>query len=152
MKLIVDGSAALPKLQQQLVILKSAGVRFDSSLYDSVEIVQADLFDNELEAAKALSPKGFNRAAGAVAGVVLERHLGRVEAKHNLKITKNAPTIDDWNQLLKESSVIDLPTWRFIQHLADIRNLCDHAKRTEPTKEQIEDLVFGVTKIVRTVF
>jgi len=42
--------------------------------------------------------------------------------------------------------------WRFIQHLADIRNLCDHSKADEPTAEQVDDLVKGVGKIIKTLF
>jgi hypothetical protein len=116
-----------------------------------VEIVQADLFDNELEAAQELNRKGFGRGAGAVAGVVLERHLSRIVAKHDLKPRKGAPTINDLNQLLKDSDVIDTATWRFVQHLGDLRNLCDHDKGRDPTKDQIGDLIAGVSKIVKTI-
>ncbi len=84
-ELVVDKNAAFPKFEQQLSILKAAQLRFDSALYDLVEVVQANLFDSELDAAKELLRKGFARAAGAMAGVVLERHLGKVAPKHNLK-------------------------------------------------------------------
>ena len=56
---IVDGKAAFPKFEQQLNILKSAQARLESSLFDMIEILQADLFDNELDAATELSRKGF---------------------------------------------------------------------------------------------
>ncbi|HUT02984.1 MAG TPA: hypothetical protein VM163_03745, partial [bacterium] len=95
---VVDGKAAFPKFQQQLNILKSAQARLESSLFDMLEILQADLFDDELDAATELAKKGFLRGAGAVAGVVLERHLGHVCGKHNLKTRKKAPTINDFNQ------------------------------------------------------
>jgi hypothetical protein len=48
--------------------------------------------------------------------------------------------------------VTTVPQWRFIQHLGDIRNLCDHAKEREPTKEGIEDLVAGTEKVLKTIF
>jgi hypothetical protein len=48
--------------------------------------------------------------------------------------------------------VTTVPQWRFIQHLGDIRNLCDHAKEREPTKEEIEDLVAGTEKVLKTIF
>lgn len=38
-------------------------------------------------------------------------------------ITKKNPTINDYNQQLKDSDIIDTTTWCFIQHLADLRNL-----------------------------
>ncbi len=49
----------------------------------------ADLFDSELESAKELSKKGFLRAGGALAGVVLEKHLAQVMTNHGLKSKKN---------------------------------------------------------------
>jgi hypothetical protein len=48
-------------------------------------------------------------------------------------LTKKEPTISDLNDALKGANVIDTPDWRFIQNLADLRNLCDHNKTTEPT-------------------
>ena len=44
-------------------------------MFDIRQLVQADLFDSELDAADELGKKKFTRAAGALAGVVLERHL-----------------------------------------------------------------------------
>lgn len=150
--IIVEGRAAYPKFEQQLNILRSAQGRLESSLFDMIEILQADLFDNELDAAAELAKKGFLRGAGAVAGVVLEGHLGHVCGKHNLKTRKKAPTINDLNQILKDGGITDTPSWRFIQHLGDLRNLCDHSKGREPTKEEVNDLICGVTKVIKTLF
>ena len=126
--------------------------RFESSLFDIRQLVQADLFDSELDAAKELAKHKFTRAAGALAGVVLERHLAQVCQNHGIKIVKKEPGIADLNNALKEANVIDLPQWRFVQHLADIRNLCDHNKKSEPTVEQVDDLVAGVTKVTKIMF
>jgi hypothetical protein len=125
--------------------------RFQSSLFEIKQLVQADLFDSELDAAKELAAKKFTRAAGALAGVVLERHLREIAIKHSLTPRKSKPCISDWNDLLKSSDVIDMANWRFIQHLGDIRNLCDHPKSTDPTPEQAMDLVNGVAKIIKTI-
>jgi hypothetical protein len=136
----------------QLNIVKSAERRFESSLFQIREVVQADLFDSELEAAKELNKKGFFRAAGAVSGVVLEKDLYKVCINHNIKIIKKNPTINDYNDLLKNHGVIEIDIFRFIQRLADLRNLCDHHKNQEPTKDQILELIEGVDKIIKTVF
>jgi hypothetical protein len=45
-----------------------------------------------------------------------------------------------------------MPTWRFIQHLADLRNLCDHKKKRDPKTEDIDELIEGVEKITKTLF
>ena len=114
--------------------------------------MQADLFDSELEAAKALVKHGFLRAAGAVAGVVMEKHLAQVCDNHGIPVRKKKATIGDFNEALKDAEVVDLPRRRSNQYLGDIRNLCDHNKDAEPTKEQVNDLVDGVKKITKTLF
>jgi hypothetical protein len=149
---IVGPDAAIPHLRQQLSILKSVKVRFESSLLDIKQIVAADLFDSELDVAAALAKNKFGRAGGAVAGVVLERHLTHVCESHSVKVNKKDPGVADLNEALKAADVIDVPTWRFIQHLADIRNLCVHNKKTDPTPLQVDDLISGVGKVVKTVF
>jgi len=149
---VVGPDAAIPHFEQQMAIVKAVKNRFDSSLFDIRQLVQADLFDSELDAAKVLAEHKFTRAAGALAGVVLERHLAQICDNHNVKILQKAPGISDMNNALKEAKVIDVPQWRFVQHLADIRNLCDHDKKAEPTIEQVDDLVAGVTKVIKTVF
>jgi len=150
-KVIADRNAAIPKMQVQNTILRSAEKRFESALFDIQEVVQADLFDSELEVSRELAKNGFFRAGGAVAGVVLERHLGHVCENHGLKSRKAHPSIADYYQLLKGAEIIDVPTWRFIQHLGDIRNLCDHGGDREPTKEDVLELVEGVEKVIKTV-
>jgi hypothetical protein len=151
-EVIVDGSAAIPHLRQQTAILAAVKARFESSLFEIRQLVQADLLDSELDAAKELARSKFTRAAGAVAGVVLEKHLGRVCENHGLKITKKNPTISDLNDRLKEGAVIDLPQWRFVQHLGDIRNLCDHGKTRDPTADEVDDLIAGVARVTKTIF
>lgn len=151
-EVVVDSKAAIPQFDQQIAILEAALARFESSLLDIRQVLQADLFDSELNAAEHLAKFKFFRASGALAGVVLERHLSQVCADHKITMSKKNPTIADFNESLKLADVVDLPQWRFIQHLADIRNLCDHAKKPDPSAEQIDDLLAGVGKVIKTVF
>jgi hypothetical protein len=138
-------------MEQQLNILKSARQRFKSSLFDIRQLVAADLFDSEIEAARSLMKNKFLRATGTIAGVILEKHLAQVCDNHGIKVPKKNPTIGDFNELLKNADVIDTPRWRANQHLADIHNLCGHNKGKEPTEEQIQDLVDGVAKVLKTM-
>lgn len=142
---------AIPKMQIQSKILSSARERFKSVLFDIKEIVQADFYDSELDTAKELNKKGFTRAAGAVAGVVLEKHLAHVCSTHQIKIKKANPSISEYNQSLKDSDITDTATWRFIQHLGDIRNLCDHHKDREPKKDEVDEYIIGIMKVTKTV-
>lgn len=151
-KEIVGPRVAIPLFQQQLAILQSINQRFESSLFDIKQLVQADLFDNELTSARELLKHNFLRAAGAVAGVVLEKHLGNVCISHNINVSKKNPTISEYNEQLKSASVLDIPNWRHIQFLGDIRNLCDHNKDVEPKVDQVKDLIDGVEKVIKTIF
>lgn len=150
-EIIVSKRAAINQFAQQIAILTAARSRFESSLMDMRQMLQADLFDSELQAAEHLLKYKFVRAAGALVGVVLERHLAQVVATHGVSVGKKHPTIADFNEALKAADVIDVPQWRFVQHLADIRNLCDHARKPDPTSEQISDLLAGVAKVIKTV-
>ncbi|EIE1072655.1 hypothetical protein LCV93_004688 [Salmonella enterica] len=151
-QVVASRKSALPKMETQWHILSSASEKFDSALFDIKEILQADIFDTELDTAKELNKKGFVRAAGAVTGVVLEKHLFHVCNLHKLKTKKAHPSISEYNQLLKDNDIIDTPNWRFIQRLGDLRNLCDHHKEKEPTKSDAEELITGTEKIIKTVF
>lgn len=151
-KIFDDFVAVVMKFQTQLQILQSAEARFSSTLFDIQQIVRADLFDSELGAAKELLKNGFFRGAGATTGVVLEKHLEQVCISHNIPIRSKHPTIITYNDALKNNNVIDVPTWRFIQRLGDLRNLCDHSKDREPQKEEVHELIEGIGKITKTVF
>jgi len=115
---IVGPDAAFHALQQQVQIVTAARQRLDSSLFDIRSLVQADMFDNELDAAEELNKKGYERGAGAIAGVVLEGHLLTICEQHKITSSKN-PSIGDLNDLLKKSDVLDIANWRFVQHLGD---------------------------------
>ena len=137
--------------EQQAAILRATSKRFESSLFEIRQLVQADLFDSELDAARELLRHKFLRAAGAIAGVVLEGHLLQVCKDHDVAVQRKHPGISALNDALKDSHVIDTSQWRFIGMLADIRNVCDHNKDIEPTGNKVNDLIDGADKVVRTV-
>lgn len=140
------------KLQQQFSILVGANERIDSILNDIKGVLQAELFDDELDAADNLLKNGHFRASGALAGVTIERHLNQVAENHQIKLSKKNPTIADFNQIFKDEGILDIPNWRFLQRLSDIRNLCVHKKERDPTKDEVEELIEGTRKIVKTLF
>jgi hypothetical protein len=147
-----DFAAAAMRFYVQLEILKSVEARFDSSLFDIRQVVQADFYDSELDASRDLLKNGFLRGAGVIAGVVLEKHLSQVCINHKISVKKKNPTISDYNDLLKQNSVLEVPDWRYIQRLGDIRNLCGHNRDREPTKDEVAELIDGVGKILKTLY
>lgn len=148
----VGHSAAIPEFVQQLNIIKATKDALGSRLLELKSVLQADLFDSEIESARSLAKAGYLRAAGAICGVVIEKHLAQVCDTYSITIRKKNPGISDLNQALRDNDAITVPQWRFNQHLADIRNLCDHSKGREPTNEEIEDLLSGTEKTLKTVF
>jgi hypothetical protein len=74
-EVVADKSAAIGEFEQQLNLVKAAKDSLSSTLMDLRAVLQADLFDTEIETAAALAKAGYLRAAGAICGVVLEKHL-----------------------------------------------------------------------------
>jgi len=151
-ELVNPYNAFSSKFQVQLFILHSCLERLDSVLSNIRGTLQAELFDDELSAAEELLKKGHLRAAGALAGVTLERHLSTIAQRRGIRVAKKDPTISDFNDIFKKEGVYDLPDWRFIQRLGDLRNLSVHFKEREPTKEEVDELIKGVQKVVKTMF
>lgn len=151
-KIFDDYAAVVMRFNTQYQILASAEKRFTSSLLDIKQLIQADFFDSEIDVSKELMKKGFYRAAGAICGVIIEKHLAQVCNNHNIALTKKTPTIADFNDNLKSNEVIEVSTWRFIQRLGDLRNTCAHNKDKEPSREDTTELVEGTDKLIKTLF
>jgi hypothetical protein len=101
-------------------------------------------------AAQTLAKQGFLRPVGALDGVIFERHLKNLLRKHDPPVTLHAnATLSTLNYLCKDK-VYDVPVWRHVQHLGDLRNLCAHEKDREPTKDEVGELLTGVSGILRT--
>jgi hypothetical protein len=147
-----DSAIATMRFGTQVAILEAVEARLESSLFDMTRFVRADLFDSEIDAARELGKNGFLRAAGAVTGVILEKHLAQVAGNHRLASRKQHPTISDLNDVLKNGDVFDVPAWRGVQRLGDLRNISVHNKDREPTTDEIAELINGVEKLTKTVF
>ena len=131
-------------------IIKSLLSHLEGVISDIQGGLLAEIQDAELmmaEKLKKISP----RAAGALVGVVLEDHLQRVAADRKVKIPKRNPTVSDLNDPLKQAGIYETATWRKIQFLADLRNLCAHKKEREPTLEEVDELIIGVNWAVKNI-
>jgi hypothetical protein len=139
------------KLLSQLAILRSAAHVAPSVLRDIQTVIRAEVLDSDIDAAKELAKAKHLRSAGVVCGVVIEAHLKSVASRHAIRFRKKRLTISDLNDALKSAKVYDVPTWRLIQRLGDIRNLCGHSSERDPTKEEVQDLIAGTEKIIKEV-
>lgn len=135
----------------QVNIISSLISRIDSVIANMDFELQADIFDSELETANRLV-KVNSRAAGAICGVVIEKHLNKVIERHGHILRKKNPGIGDMNEILKSENVYDTIAWRKISYLADIRNICVHNKTSNPTEEQVFELVEGANWIIKNIY
>lgn len=142
---------ATNNMLNQIKILGTCLDVFENKIYNIQTILQADIFDSEIESARHLEKMGFLRAAGAICGVVLEKHFSKVASNHNIKVSKKNPTIADFNEVFKDN-IYNTLEWRRIQRLADLRNLCTHKKDKEPTNDEVAELIDGTDRVIKTIF
>ena len=142
---------ALQCFSNQLTIFSSMLDLIDSLLANIDDQLLFGIQDTELRTAEQLMKVNI-RAAGSLAGVVIESHLQKMVKNHGIVIRKKNPTINDLNERLKNDGIFDTPTWRKITYLADIRNTCSHKKDAEPKKEQVSELINGANWLIKNVF
>ena len=138
-------------LQEQIYILESAKENMDDALFNYETEIHFNIFKSELDVARELKKHKQLRAAGAVAGVVLEEHLKKSCSNNDIKFRKKNPTISDYNDALKKIRIVDLVTWRLIGRCGDIRNYCVHSKERDPTPDEIDDVIRAAEKIIAEI-
>lgn len=90
-------------------------------------LIQADVFDSELEQAQELLSSGYKLAAAVIAGVVLETALRDLCNQNSLAIGK----LDKMNSDLAKAGIYNKLQQKRITALADIRNSAAHGKPEE---------------------
>lgn len=108
-------------------------------------IIFTTFIDREIDEAVYLFEKGHPRAAGAIAGVALEQHLRFLCDKYDLDYGKK-DTIEPLVQKLYKNEKIDRTQLTQIQHLASIRDKCDHP--SEISASEVKELIERVKKIL----
>lgn len=140
------------RIRQMRSVVASIPAYMEARLQD-VELAVAQAYvSDELTEAELLLKSGFVRAAGAVAGVILERHLKLLCDRHQ-PVIKYGKTvgISQLNDKLRQADLYDVPQWRKVQWMGDVRNRCDHASSTDPRKDDVKDLIQEVRKFVSLV-
>lgn len=144
--------ALMDGIRMQYAILAAVPDAMAARMLDVELTIFAKLGDDEIVAARHLHKNGYFRAAGAVAGVVLEGHLKMVLDKHSPPVKRSASAmLGKLNELCKDSGVYDQPTWHKIQGLIGLRNRCDHKLEDEPTKDEVKELIDGVERVTHQV-
>jgi hypothetical protein len=100
--------------------------------------------ERELRVARLLLAKGHRRAAGAVAGVVLERHLRKVALRHDLALSESdSSSLPRLNRSLRKAGVCDSARLRQIARLAELCDSCIRSKKRISPKV-VSELLSGV--------
>ena len=140
------------KLVTQRSILTSAKVSAKLVLHDIRTVLRAELFDDNISAAKELVKAGYLGSADAICGVVLEVHLKSIANRRGIKYQKISCLLHTyWNNLMKDNKVYEILTWRLMQRFGDIRNLCDHSKDKDLKLDEVQDLISGTDKIIKEI-
>lgn len=109
----------------------------DDFLTSIKSLIQAEIFDNELEQSKELLKSNYYVASAVIAGVVLENGLRELCNRENLEIGK----LDKMNSDLAKKGIYNKLQQKRITSLADIRNSAAHGKNNEFTKSDVERMI-----------
>lgn len=134
----------------QLAILKSISDRLAWGQMDTADQAERGLQLAFLETARSLLNIN-ERAAGAMAGAVLEGYLKKLTAKHCLKFRKQAPLLKEYVDALHTAKVLDIPVHAQATWLAEIATR-SRAAGESPTKLQVRDLIDGTHWLITNVF
>ena len=100
-------------------------------------LVQAEVFDSELEQANELLGSSYSIAAAVIAGVVLETALRELCYTEGISPGK----LDKINADLAKAGVYNQLRQKRITALADIRNSATHGKPNKFTKQDVTNMI-----------
>ncbi|WP_151745044.1 HEPN domain-containing protein [Acinetobacter calcoaceticus] len=144
----LSGSSDTPKRLRQLIPILNAAYDDlkNGFLITFKQIVQAEVFDSELEQAKSLLESGYKNAAAVIAGVVLETAIKELCLNNGIDIERKRLTqlSDD----LAKSGVYNKLQQKQITALADIRNNAAHGNYDEFTKEDVERMISDIERFL----
>ncbi len=122
-------------------IFLAAKEDFDGGYLVSLKhLVQAEVFDNELEQAKELLANGYKLASAVICGVVLETALRDLCTSNSIAHGK----LDAMNGQLAKAGVYNKLQQKRITAIADIRNNAAHGKPDEFTDLDVENMIRDV--------
>ncbi len=107
-------------------------------------LIQAEVFENELQQAEELLKNGYHMASAVIAGVVLETGLRELCDRENITHGK----LDKMNSDLVKAGVYNKLLQKKITALADIRNNAAHGKSEEFTIEDVKIMIRDIEQFL----
>ena len=141
----------LAHFAQQLRILSAVRDGLVYVLADMHGTLYSDVENHVLAAVHRLSQHGHHRAAGALAGVLLEIHLAHVVAKYRVAMGAKAPDITTLNAALKRGGIYDGEIWHSIQRLGALRDDWVDSSRRDPTVDELTTFLHEVQTVRQKV-
>lgn len=108
------------------------------------KLVQAEVFENELEQARELLSAGYHPAAAVVAGVVLETTLRQLCTAQGISLGK----LDKMNADLAKAGHYNSLVQKRVTSLAAIRNSAAHGDHAAFTKGDVDSMVDDIERLV----
>jgi hypothetical protein len=119
-------------------IFLAAKEDYEGGYLNSVRnLVQADVFDSELDQASELQAAGYKLPAAVVAGVVLETTLRQMCIDRNIPVAK----LDKMNADLAKTGIYNSLVQKQITALAGIRNSAAHGRPDEFTDADVSNMI-----------
>lgn len=136
-----------PKFIKQYALLSAFKDDYEQGYLISLKtLIEADIFDTELEQAKELLSSKYKLAAAVIAGIVLETALRSLCDKSNIPHGKLTKMNDD----LTKAGIYNKFQQKSITALADIRNSAAHGKDSEFTHENVENMIRDIESFLLT--
>lgn len=118
------------------------------------QIVQAEVFDSELEQATYFLNENYKIPAAVIAGVVLETAIKELCINSNCGIDiylpdgKREKKLEKLNEELTKAGIYPLTQQKKITYYADIRNNAAHGKPENFDSEEVKDMIKGIEKFL----
>ena len=113
-------------------------------LYKYRDLIQAGVFDSELEQAEELFASGYYAAAAVIAGVVLETKVRQLCEDKGLPVGK----LDKMNADLARAEVYSKLTQKQITALAHVRNSAAHGNADEFETNDIANMLRDIRNLL----
>lgn len=137
----------LDQFKRTKSIFLAAKEDFEGGFLSSVKaLVQADVFESELEQAEELLNNGYYLAAAVIAGVVLETGMRELCSNENISHGK----LDRMNSDLAKLGIYNKLQQKRITALADIRNSAAHGKPDEFSKQDVVVMIRDIEQFLAT--
>ncbi|MFA4835639.1 MAG: DUF4145 domain-containing protein [Dehalococcoidia bacterium] len=144
---LVSYDSYINQLKRMKAVFLAAKEDFDGGYLNSLRnLVQAEVFSNELEQAEQLLSSGYASAAAVIAGVVLETTVRSICTDRGIPHGK----LDKMNADLAKSGAYNSLQQKRITAMAAIRNSAAHGKTDEFSPGDVKGMIDDVERFLTT--